>query len=202
MPRVSTSTPDLAAMSPPAAWAWLAGELRAATLSARHGLHLPTLATVGADGEPQARTVVLRHVDAAHRELRFHTDVRSPKVAAIRRDPRVALHWYDPAQRVQVRIPAVATIHHGDAASGEAWAAAAAMSRACYAAESGPGTPLAGLAAAPAAPADGDDAGLRHFAVVVCRFDAAELLCLHASGHQRVRLHVARAPVTWDVLAP
>jgi len=196
------SAPDLAAISPPAAWAWLAGELLAATLSARHGLHLPTLATVDTDGAPEARTVVLRHVDAARREIRFHTDLRSPKVAAIRRDPRVALHWYDPAQRVQVRIPAVATIHHADAVTAEAWAAAAAMSRACYAADRGPGTSLGEFPPAPPAPADGDDAGLRHFAVVACRFDAVDLLCLHASGHQRVRLHVARAPVTWDVLAP
>jgi pyridoxamine 5'-phosphate oxidase len=199
---VSTPAPDLAAMSPSAAWAWLAGELTAATASARHGLHLPTLATIGIDGTAEARTVVLRHVDAAAREIRLHSDIRSPKVAAMRRDPRVALHWYDPALRVQVRMPVVATIHHGDAVAAAAWAASAAMSRACYAAAHGPGTPIAAFAEASPAPADGDDAGLRHFAVVACRFEIVELLCLHAGGHQRVRLHTARTPVTWDVLAP
>ena len=107
------SAPDLAAMSPSAVWAWLAGELTAATASARHPLHLATLATIDADGCPQARTVVLRHVDPARGEIRFHTDVRSPKVAAIRRDPRVALPWYDPARRVQVRSRAGAAIHPG-----------------------------------------------------------------------------------------
>jgi len=201
-PRVNTPAPDLSAMSPPAAWAWLADELVAAIASARHGLHLPTLATIGADGAAEARTVVLRHVDAARREIRFHTDIRSPKVAAIRRDPRVALHWYDPARRVQVRIPAVATIHHGDAVAAAAWAASAAMSRACYAADHGPGTPREAFPAAPVAPAGDDDSGLRQFAVVACRFDVVELLCLHAAGHQRVRLHVAQTPVTWDLLAP
>lgn len=199
---MTTTTPNLASMSPSVAWAWLAGHLTAATASARHPLHLATLATIDADGCPQARTVVLRHVDPARGEIRFHTDVRSPKVAAIRRDPRVALHWYDPAMRVQVRITAVAAIHHGDAVAADAWSRSAAMSRACYAAEPGPGTPLAAFPAAPVAPADGDDAGLRAFAVVACRFDAVELLCLHAVGHQRVRINVARTPVTWDVLAP
>ena len=29
-----------------------------------------------------------------------------------------------------------------------------------------------------------------------------ELLSLHAAGHQRVRLHLDRDPVTWTVLAP
>jgi hypothetical protein len=38
--------------------------------------------------------------------------------------------------------------------------------------------------------------------VVTCRFDAVELLSLHAAGHQRVRLHLDRDPVTWTVLAP
>ncbi|MFM7245197.1 MAG: pyridoxamine 5'-phosphate oxidase family protein [Planctomycetaceae bacterium] len=196
------SAPDLAAMSPAAAWAWLAGELTAATASARHPLHLATLATIGADGAPQARTVVLRYLDTARGEIRFHTDIRSPKVAAMRHDPRVALHWYDPAMRVQVRIPAVATIHHGDAVAVDALSRSAAMSRACYAAAHGPGTTLAEFPSSPTAPAEGDDAPLLAFAVVACRFDAVELLCLHAVGHQRVRLHVAQTPVTWDVLAP
>lgn len=189
-------------MRPPEAWTWLADELVAASRSARHPLHLPTLATIDDDGGPQARTVVLRQVDLERREIRIHSDIRSPKVAAIRRHPRVALHWYDPAQRVQVRIDAVAAIHHDDPVAADAWAAAAAMSRACYAAAEGPGTVRADFPAAPAAPADGDDAGFRHFAVVGCRFDAVELLCLHAAGHQRVRIHVAATPVTWDVLAP
>lgn len=196
------SAPDLAAMSPSAVWAWLAGELTAATASARHPLHLATLATIDADGGPQARTVVLRHVDAMRCEIRFHTDIRSPKVSAMRCDPRVALHWYDQAMRVQVRIPAVATIHHGDAIAADAWSRSAAMSRACYAAMDGPSTRLAEFPSAPTAPTDGDDTGLLAFAVIACRFDAVDVLCLHAVGHQRVRLHVAQSPVTWDVLAP
>ena len=85
---------------------------------------------------------------------------------------------------------------------GRAWAASAAMSRACYAADHGPGTPREAFPAAPVAPAGDDDSGLRQFAVVACRFDVVELLCLHAAGHQRVRLHVAQTPVTWDLLTP
>jgi hypothetical protein len=199
---VTASAPDLAAMDAPAAWSWLAAEFMAAVGSARHGLHLLTVATVGDDGGPAARTVVLRGFDAARREFRFHSDIRSPKVAALRRRPAVALHWYDPRLRIQVRIAAVATIHHGDRVAADAWSAAAAMSRACYTARHAPGTPLHAFADAPSAPAAGDDVGFDHFAVIACRFDAVELLSLHASGHQRVRLNVGTTPITWDVLAP
>jgi pyridoxine/pyridoxamine 5'-phosphate oxidase len=105
---VKPAAPDLAAMNAATAWAWLAGELTAAVGSARHGLHLLTVANVGTDGQPDARTVVLRHVDPLRREVRFHSDIRSPKLQALRTSPQVALHWYDPALRVQVRID----LHH------------------------------------------------------------------------------------------
>ena len=199
---MTASAPDLAVMDPPAVWAWLAGQLAAAVGSARHGLHLLTVATVDDTGSPGARTVVLRGIDADRREVRFHTDARSPKIAALRRHPALALHWYDPALRIQLQMPAVATFHHGDQVASEAWRAALAMSRACYTTAHAPGTPLTAFPTAPLAPAEGDDAGLTHFAVVVCRFATVELVSLHARGHQRVRLHVDRTPVTWDVLAP
>ena len=199
---MTLSTPDLAAVDASAAWAWLAGQLTAATGSARHGFHLMTVATVGTDGQPDARTVVLRHVDPARRLIRFHSDIRSPKVRAIQRDPRVALHWYDPVIRVQVRIDARATVHHGDEIAAAAWSAAAPMSRACYTAFVAPGDPLDAFPAGPAAPATGDDAGLAHFTIVSCRFDSVDLLVLHAAGHQRVRLHLDREPTAWTVLSP
>lgn len=199
---MNPAVPDLAAVAAAEAWAWLAGQLSAAVASARHGFHLLTLATVAADGRPDLRTVVLRHVDPARREIRFHTDTRSPKLAAIRLEPRVALHWYDPACRLQVRIAAHASVHHGDAVALAAWSAAAAMSRSCYTATSAPGEPLAAFPAAPVPTAAGDDAGLAHFAVVSCRFTAVELLALDASGHRRVRLHLDRDPVARTILAP
>ncbi|MFM8734320.1 MAG: pyridoxamine 5'-phosphate oxidase family protein [Pirellulales bacterium] len=196
-----TTTIDLTAMKPAEAWGWLAGALQAATTSARHGLHLFTLATVGADGQPDARTVVLRHVDAERREIRFHTDIRSPKAATIRRCPQVALHWYDPVARLQIRIAARASLHHGDDLARVAWDAAAAMSRACYSA-SAPGTAVEAFPPAAVPQAAADDAGFENFAVVACRFDAVEVLVLHAAGHQRARLDLGCPAITWQLLAP
>jgi hypothetical protein len=199
---VKPAAPDLAAMNAATAWTWLAGELTAAVGSAKHGLHLLTVATVGTDGQPDARTVVLRHVDPLRREIHFHSDIRSPKVQALRASPQVALHWYDPVLRVQVRVAAAAVIHHGDTVAAATWNASQPMSRAIYTTAAAPGDALDAFPAGPSAAAADDDTGLGRFAVVSCRFDAVELLSLHAAGHQRVRLHLDRDPVTWTVLAP
>lgn len=199
---VNSPAPDLATQDAAATWLWLAAELEAAAGSARHGFHLLTVATIGGDGHPDTRTVVLRHVDRIGREIRFHADVRSPKVRALRGDPRATLHWYDAARRVQVRIAARAAVHHADEVAAAAWAGSQAMSRACYTSAVAPGDHLEAFPIGPAAPAVGDDSGLAHFAVVACRFTAVELLSLHAAGHQRARLHLDRDPVAMTILAP
>lgn len=200
--RVPSVTPDLAAFDAASAWAWVAGELSIAAGSARHPFHLLTLATVTPDGQPDTRTVVLRHFDPTARLIRFHTDIRSPKVQAIRAEPRVALHWYDPPLRVQLRTTARATIHHGDAHAAAAWAAAAPMSRAYYTTAAAPGSAVDAFPEGPPAPDPGDDTGRDRFAVVSCRLEAFDVLALHAAGHQRVRLLLDHDRVAWTVLAP
>lgn len=192
----------LAAESAPAIWQTVAAELATAAASGRHPFHLLTVATVDASGGPHARTVVLRGFDAPRREVRFHTDVRSPKVEQIGADGRVALHWYDPARRLQIRIAATATIHHGDAIAEAAWQASQPMSRACYTTSEPPGTPLEAVLPAPPPPAADDTSGLTAFAVISCRFESVELLSLHASGHERIRLRLMGAEPTREILAP
>ncbi len=183
-------------------WKWLSVQLQVAASSSHASMHLMTVATVDDHGHPDARTVVLRHADPVDRTIRFHSDVRCGKIAAIRRTPQVALHWYLQTLQMQVRIAATATVHHLDATATTAWDASRPMSRACYTPSIAPGDVTSCFPPAPLAPAIDDTTGLAHFAVVVCRFDAFELLALHASGHQRVRVHLDAVPVTWDVLAP
>ncbi|WP_370616599.1 pyridoxamine 5'-phosphate oxidase family protein [Mumia qirimensis] len=50
---------------------------------------LMTLATVGDDGAPAARTVMLNGFDG--RRLSFHSDARSEKVDQLATDPRAAI---------------------------------------------------------------------------------------------------------------
>lgn len=149
----------------------------------RSAFHTPTLATIGADGAPEARTLVLRGFDAATRTLRLHTDARSGKVADLAADPRCALHLYDPGAKLQLRIAGRAAVHGGDAVAEAAWAGSREFSRMCYAIEPAPGTPVA---EPPAAPRDAE-AGQAVFRVILLRFDRLEWLELAAAGHRRAR---------------
>ncbi|WP_198372559.1 pyridoxamine 5'-phosphate oxidase family protein [Roseomonas rosulenta] len=149
----------------------------------RSPFHTPTLATRGLDGAPDLRTVVLRGFDPATRLLRIHTDRRSAKAGEIAADPRAALHGYDAAAQVQIRIAGVASLHLDDATADAAWAASREMSRMCYATPHAPGAPVE---EPPPAPQDAA-AGRANFAAVTLRIDALDWLLLAAAGHRRAR---------------
>ena len=161
----------------------------------RSAFHTPTLATISADGVPQLRTLVLRGFDPTARSLRLHTDARAAKAADILANPRAAMHVYDPAAQLQLRLSGTAVLHHGDAVSAAGWAASRDFSRMCYAIEPAPGTPAA---APPAAPRDAQ-AGAPHFAVILFSFTRMEWLWLDASGHRRARFDFAPDHATWLV---
>lgn len=149
----------------------------------RSPFHTPTLATIGADGAPELRTLVLRGFEATTRTLRLHTDARSGKVADLAREPRCALHLYDPVAKLQLRIAGRAAVHGGDAVAEAAWEASRDFSRMCYAIEPAPGSPIADP---PPAPRDAE-AGRHVFRVILLRFDRVEWLELAAAGHRRAR---------------
>lgn len=153
----------------------------------RHGFHTPSLAGIGLDGAPQSRTVVLRGFDASARRLRFHTDARSAKVAEFSVEPRAALHLYDTAAQVQLRLSGRVTVHDGDDVADAAWNASRAMSRMIYATNPGPGTPIA----APIGAAFDAEAGRLNFRVLLFAACRLEWLWLAAAGHQR-------AAFAWD----
>jgi hypothetical protein len=164
----------------------------------RHGFHTPTLASIGRDGAPMARTVVLRGFDASARTLRIHTDARSAKCAEILAEPRVALHCYDSAAQVQLRIAATARLHASDAVAEAAWAGSRSFSRMCYAAEPAPGTPIAAPLPAPTDP----EAGRPHFVAVTLSVLSLEWLWLDAAGHRRARFAFADDGIDASWLAP
>lgn len=175
-------------------WALLAEGVR----NSDHGFHLPALASVGEDGRPGLRTVVLRALDRNARELHFHTDARSPKLRALQGEPRVALLLYDAAEQTQLRIDAVASVHRGDALAGRAWKQSRLSSRRCYLQSAAPGTPLpaAGSSLPPALerrlPSRREsEAGRDNFAVVVCRIQAIDWFYMSDQGQRR-------ACFTWD----
>lgn len=119
-------------------WVRLVRGLRDRRAPTRH----PTLATVGLDGKPQARTVVLRAADKALGTLDIHTDLRSTKVSELRQTPHAALHVWDEAARLQLRLEATVTLLHGPEATAF-WSNVPDASRLSYGSQPAPGQPIA-----------------------------------------------------------
>lgn len=159
---------------------------------ARHGFHLPVVATVDTDGRPQARTVVLRAADRQGRRLVFHTDARAPKLDELAAG--TAWVFYDAKRRLQVRVTGPARL--ADAATTDArWKATSRPSRKAYLVEPAPGTPVPTYTSGHPGDLDGpvvptaaqSEAGRAAFAVVTTQVTTLEVLRTLREGHQRAR---------------
>jgi pyridoxamine 5'-phosphate oxidase len=140
-------------------------------------MHTASVATVGTDGSPQVRTVVVRAVDE---------------------DPRISLCLYDAAEKIQIRINARATIHQTDALADERWNRSAHYSRVCYRVGAAPSSTQTTDETVTPLHTDGRE----NFTVVACHFQSIERLHLRADGHQRCRFD--RIGTDWQAtwLAP
>ena len=85
----------------------------AAAVKQRSPFTLMQLATVGEDGAPKLRTIVLRRFDEETGSLSFIADLRSPKVREIKANPLVSLAAFDGGNAVQLRIDGRAENHRG-----------------------------------------------------------------------------------------
>lgn len=147
------------------------------------------LATVGLNGAPELRTIVLRRVDRTAGSLTFVTDLRSPKVAEIRAEPRVSLVGYNAADNTQLRLSGTARIVTGEPERRAMWQALRGRTLVLFEAVLAPGTVLDTLDAPPddgPFQASADEAYAR-FARVDVDLHRFEWLDLAASPHLRCR---------------
>jgi hypothetical protein len=162
------------------AWALLARGACAADSS----LHTPVLATVGLDGEPDARTVLLHSADPDQRRLYFNTDRRSLKYAELGQTARAMLVFFDPRSETQLRVRADIQMHYHDDLSERLWRELPTSGRRLYATVAAPGT------AAPV-PTTGvplgrdDEAGYENFVVLEATPTHLDWLHFAPAGHRR-----------------
>ncbi len=143
----------------------------------------PALASVGLDGRPQVRTVVLRAFDPARRVVTVHSDRRAAKIAALVAQPAVALHVWDAGAHIQLRLDGMAAVFTGPPARA-AWDRLHAGSRAAYTVAAQPGT----MVADPDALEHVSEAdGFAQFAVIEITLSAVEWLYLAGDGQRRAR---------------
>ena len=150
----------------------------------RSPFHTPVVATIGMDGLPQARTVVLRGFEPEARVLRFHTDRRAGKIAELRQVPAASLLFYDAGAKIQVRVAGSAQVHHGDAVAEAAWAKTRPFSRLCYRQAAAPGDTIDGPAYGLG---DNADDGFDQFTIVRVTITTLDWLYLSVQGHRRAR---------------
>jgi 3-hydroxyisobutyrate dehydrogenase len=100
-------------------------------IKSRTPFHTPSIATLH-QGDVSLRTVVLRKTLPTERELRFHTDVRSPKWQELSQNPSISALFYDAVDRIQLRIKGKAVLHHTNEITAEAWQKTSLSSRKCY----------------------------------------------------------------------
>lgn len=153
--------------------------------------HTPTIATVDERGGPELRTVVLRGASSVDWTLRFHTDRRSNKFAQLHAAPLIALHVYDPKQKLQIRISGRASLHWDDDLANKAWDATQPMSRLAYAQVPRPGEKLTTADIARVTGGHHDQEARANFAAVVIHAATIDWLSLAAGGHRRALLERA-----------
>ena len=99
-------------------------------------MHVPAVVTSDVD----ARGMVLREFDSAAWSLRFHTDTRAPKVAAVEADSRMAVLFYDKGAKIQIRVCGMGEVLRDEPVTQAAWDNGTNFARRCYMGD-GPGAP-------------------------------------------------------------
>jgi pyridoxamine 5'-phosphate oxidase len=162
--------------------AWF--ELARAATDRSHAWRTPVLATADGAAGADARTVVLREVDASSHTLLFFTDSRAQKVRQARQRPQGTLVFWSPALGWQLRCAVTLAVEDTGLAVSSRWASIKLSPAAQdYLSPLPPGAPRD--AAAPAV------AQRENFAVVTAAVQSLDWLELHPDGHRRARFSSA-----------
>ena len=154
------------------------------------------------------RVVVLRKVDEKNLSVQFHSDIRSTKIDAIKKNSNSSLLFYGKKEKIQLRMKVESKLHYNDETTKESWDKTGHISRKCYLVTNGPGTksekPTSGL--------DNkfdnfdftkeeSEAGYKNFCVIKCKIKSIEWLYLAAKGHRRALIEF-QGPKKFSWLIP
>ncbi|MBB5204506.1 hypothetical protein HNQ51_001820 [Inhella inkyongensis] len=176
---------DLAALH---AALWV--ELERCVADKAHGWRVATLATLAtrSGDSVDARSIVLREVDAAQQQLIFFTDARSPKAAQLRDTPRAQLVCWCPRLGWQLRAKVVAEVLTEGLAVSSRWARLRLSPAAYdYLSPLPPGSALDGTPPTPL------PEQRNHFALVRLQVTELDWLGLRSGGQRRAGFDAAGA---------
>jgi 3-hydroxyisobutyrate dehydrogenase len=147
---------------------------------------------------------VLRKALPETRELRFHTDIRSPKWQELSQNPTISALFYDAQERIQLRIKGQAVLHVGNELTTLAWEKTTLSSRRCYLTEFNPSSltdqPTSGLAEAVKQEnfsIQESESGYPNFGIVSIHVHAIDWLWLNHAGHRRAYFDYETGEFQW-----
>ena len=156
-------------------------ELLRASEKRQHEWRTPLLATIGLDGAPQARTMVLREVRPEGRQLLFYTDRRSRKVAELIHNPIGSLVFWSKHLEWQLRAQVVVRVELDGQGVDAAWEhVRGSGSAADYLTPHAPGAVLVQT--------DRNGLEIHQLALLIARVESIDWLEVGRGGHRRARL--------------
>lgn len=193
-----TSTPDESLDN---LWEEIWVSLAQGANSAGNSFGTPVLST-GEKDRIDSRIVILRKVYKEKRVLMCHSDVRAKKVQQFTLSPAGSWLFWDPSQRIQVRMTTVSSIHHLDQVAKDAWQELSPSSKTNYSVSLHPGekidSPDIGFSAYDRSMTPDPETEARwfqNFVVLASTVQQAEWLCLSRAGHRRAKFIVSESGV-------
>jgi pyridoxamine 5'-phosphate oxidase len=174
-------------------------------VKSRTPFHTPSIATLH-QGDVSLRTVVLRKTLPTERELRFHTDVRSPKWQELSQNPSISALFYDGLERIQIRVKGKAFLHHSNEITDEAWQKTSISSRKCYLTRFSPSSFTEESSSGLSENIENEnftlsesESGYSNFGIVSIHVQSIDWLWLNHAGHRRAYFDYEKGMNSWMI---
>ncbi len=174
-------------------------------VKSRTPFHTPSIATLQ-QGDVSLRTVVLRKTLPTERELRFHTDVRSPKWQELSQNPSISALFYDGLARIQIRVKGKAFLHHSNEITDEAWQKTSISSRKCYLTRFSPSSFTEESSSGLSENIENEnftlsesESGYSNFGIVSIHVQSIDWLWLNHAGHRRAYVDYEKGVNSWMI---
>ncbi len=174
-------------------------------VKSRTPFHTPSIATLH-QGDVSLRTVVLRKTLPTERELRFHTDVRSPKWQELSQNPSISALFYDGLERIQIRVKGKSFLHHSNEITDEAWQKTSISSRKCYLTRFSPSSFTEESSSGLSENIENEnltlsesESGYSNFGIVSIHVQSIDWLWLNHAGHRRAYFDYEKGVNSWMI---